>query len=461
MEKEQSGNGYSGSMSICFPCRLKSDALLNKMNKRWRHWRNCQIKTIHHYCAPLTDLMDKESNRYVSEAFLSEFQNSLKSKYAIDLDGEYAPYGLKCLQSVYRKNREDNIFSKNIQLLLSRFSLKYSIRNTERQLTCNGALLLNVNADNYVASLIVVLNFLSFSAMDIIYLKHVFYKRLLVDITEYDTAAQDCDCSECEWMGCRKILNAVRKGKMTIQDYVNDKGKEVSLLKRLSYDIDYRARYSFIELNEEFTMPNKNFKLSRLRELYGIMMSDEGYAFVPQYKVKLFDKNYSTRDGYGMYILGLNTMILTFSIEDRKLCKQNHWDFERGYEEPTENIKTTPIEGACIPGVLEEYFPSFLKASEIHYLINKVTTNEIAIHERSFLNPFIFLKRLKLLWEILYDVDSHKYHVNKDFYAEFGISGQLVCIKDEYSNLLNHTVSYFMIVLTVIAAMFTFVQLWK
>lgn len=452
-------NIYSGSMSICFPCRLKSDVLLNRLNRRWKHWRNCQIKAIHHHFAPLTDLMDKESNRYVSEAFLSEFQRLLKSE-KIGFD-EYAPYGLKCLQSVYRKNREDNIFSKNVQLLLSRFSLKYSVKNNEKQLISNGVLLLNVNADNSVASLIVVLNFRRFSAMDIIYLKHVFYKRLLVDISEYDTVAQDCDCSECEWMGCRKILNADHKGKMTIQDYVNDKCKTVSLLKKLSYDIDYRARYSFIELNNKSLTLNKKIKLSQLRELYGIMMSDEGYVFVPEEKVKIFDKNYSTRDGYNMYIFGLNTMILTFSIKHRKLCKQNHRDFERGYDEPIENIKTTPIIGTCIPGVLEEYFPSFLKASEIHYLINKVTTNEIAIHERSFLNPFIFLQRLKLLWEILYDVDSHKYHVNNDFYAEFGISIQLVSIKNEYSNLLSHTVSYFMIALTVIAAMFTCVQLWK
>ncbi len=162
-----------------------------------------------------------------------------------------------------------------------------------------------------------------------------------------------------------------------------------------------------------------------------------------------------------MYVSGLNALVVTRSFKERQGCKEKHVDFKKGYDEPADNIKTEPIRGMCIPGVIEGLFPSFLKSVELHYLINKITTNEIAIHERSFLYPWIFLKRLWLLWEILYDVDSHKYHINKNFHNEFGIQKELNNIRNEYNTLLNHTLSYSMAVVTVIAAVFAFIQIWK
>lgn len=339
-----------------------------------------------------------------------------------------------------------------------------------------GALLLNVNADNSVATLIVVLNFSDYQAIDLIYLKHIFYKRLLVSITEKETETQNCNCANCTWMGCRKKTSEIPLIEMTMQDFINMKSRGVSLLNKLEYDFDYRARYSFVELtnlNGEFVNDydeHLNLKSSErlknailLEELYGILYADECYVNYPFRKLfDIFKTNNSTRIDYDLYVSGLNALIIRNRLSGIKSSViQLQEDFIKGYNEHNENIRTEQINGSCIPGLQEGRFPSFLKAVEIHYLINKVTTNEIAIHERSFLNPVIIFKRLWLLWEILYDVDSHKYHVNNNFQREFGILKQLDDIRSEYNGLLTHSLSYSMAIVTIIATFITFIQLWK
>lgn len=465
---------YSGSMSIYFPGKLKSGFPVSSLNDRWNRWRKRQIDFIHHSHAPLTDLMDKEKNRNINEAFLKVFQKTLASNRVM-VDEQCAPYGLKCIQCAYRKKREDNIFSKNVQLLLSRFKLEYSARGESGILTSDGCLLLNVNADNSVATFIVVLNFTGYDAKDVIYLKHIFYKRLRVRITEYATERQDCDCSKSNWMECRKITEVYLAIETTMQNFVNCKSLNVSLMNKLEYDFDYRARYSFVKLVnpiDKFVTDfdeylklrprgqKKNIEL--LKELYGILFADECFRKFPSKKLfEIFKVNNSTRIDYDLYTSGLNSLIIKREPSNNESYHQLQAKFRQGYNEPNENIKAESIEGQCIPGLQEGRFPSFLKTIEVHYLINKVTTNEIAIHERSFLNPFIFLKRLWLLWEILYDVDSHKYHVSRHFQEAFGVSKQLEDIRSEYNSLLNHSLSYSMAVVTVIAAIFTFIQLWK
>lgn len=467
-------NTYSGSMSIYFPCKVKSGFPISRLNDRWNRWRKRQIDFIHHSRAPLTDLMDKKKNRFINESLLKVFQKTLVPD--LPFDNQCAPYGLKCLQLAYRKRRESSIFSKNIQILLSSFNLEYYLKNKEKTLKSEGALLLNVNADNSVATLIVVLNFSDYQAIDLIYLKHIFYKRLLVCITEKETEMQNCNCANCTWMGCRKKTSEIPLIEMTMQDFMNMKIREISFLNKLEYDFDYRARYSFVELanpldkfvnNQDEYSKLQKFKQKRnailLEELYGILYADECYVNYPFRKLfDIFKTNNSTRIDYDLYVSGLNALIIRNRLSGIKSSAiQLQEDFIKGYNEHNENIRTEQINGSCIPGLQEGRFPSFLKAVEIHYLINKVTTNEIAIHERSFLNPVIIFKRLWLLWEILYDVDSHKYHVNNNFQREFGILKQLDDIRNEYNGLLTHSMSYSMAIVTIIATFITFIQLWK
>ncbi len=296
----RSKNVYSGSMSIYFPCKLKSGYPISMLNDRFRRWQQHQINIIHSTSAPLTDLMDKQQNRKINETSLNIFQKAIARGSVINEN--CAPFGTECLRLAYQKNREDNLFAKNAQLLLSRFSFKYTIKNKNKVLDCDGVILYNVNADNSVATFIVTLNFEKYHAIDLVYLKHIFYKRLLIDIEEYDIVTKKCDCiagnCDClkgDWFGClNKNVSKKSLGKMTIQDFVNEKKKQILLQRQIEYDIDYRARYSFIELKKPVqqleTNCEKHLKLKTykqdinecyLRELYGIMMSDEGYEYYP------------------------------------------------------------------------------------------------------------------------------------------------------------------------------------
>lgn len=450
-------NRYSGRMSVYFPCKVKSEGGIERLNRRWKNWQQRKVNFIHHTHAPLTDLMDKEQNRYISENSQWILQRRLKEK--IKGDEDVSPYALKCLQQAYRKNREDNLFAKNVQILLSKFSLCYHIKHKQRDIKCNGLLFLNVNPDNSIVTSVVVLDFENLSAMDIIYLKHVFYKRLLVSLEEEDIdSLKKVVCDKCKWMDCivskKKQTNVLRT---TVQDYVNRKFDRVYIPHNLEYDVDYRARYSFIELYND--LPKKNPQ-EHIDELYGLLHADEGYEFVPRECCQEgIGQSYSTRKDYDLYIAGLNAMIVTRDLNGRKLCKTKHREFESGYDEPLDNIRTEPIEGMCIPGVLEEFFPSFLKAVEVHYLINKITTNEIALHERSYVYPGIFLKRLVLLWELLYELDTHKYHINQDFHREFGIIAQLEIIRQEYNSILVHAMSYSAGIIAIFTAFLTILTL--
>lgn len=348
-------NGYSGSISIYFPCKLKPWASMRRLNNRLRRWQQRQVRYIHHSNAPLTDLMDKEQNKNIMDSFLSLFQRTVAREF--DIDENRSPFGLECLRLAYRKNREDNLFSKNVQIVLSRFSMEYNIRNRnqDRMLESEGVLLLNINADNRVATLVVTLNFKKYDVLKLVYLKHIFFKRLLVSITEYDTSIEG-NCSTCGGFGCFRERGRHFYGRMTIQEFVNNRSREILSRRELAYDVDYRARYSFIELTEppiklvakldEHEKLIQKTNVNLMQELYGIMMSDEGYTYLPTDKLfEFFRNNYSTRSGYDLFLSGLNAMIVTRNMDVRSQCQKEHISFEEGYDEPQENIQAEPILG--------------------------------------------------------------------------------------------------------------------
>ena len=465
---------YTGNLSFYFPCSVKSSRRLDAFNKRWRRWHWRQVHHIHHTYSPLTDLMDMERNRRINESLLTHLRMTIGGEECND---ELSPFALKCMQRAYRRNREDNLFAKNVQYLLSRFRLTYNYdeERSEKTMLCEGLLLLNVNADNSIATCIVTLHFKDLPAEEVILLKHLFYKRLLVNIQERECSMKiPNDCSCCTAFECCNGDLKKRIEQTTIQDYVNKKFCHYYIPSMLDYDVDYRARYSFLELHDDLPeirfdkqSPICNFwKCNKddsfIRQLYGMFVADEGHEHVNIAKChQAFSENISHRSEYSLYLCGLNAIMVNHSKDKRRRCKEEQKLFEKRYNSPQEDIHAEHIEGLCIPGLLEESFPSFLKSIEIHYLINKVTTNEIILHDRSYLYPWIFLKRLILLWGILYELDSHKYHINKDFHKAFGIPEQMESIRQEYNSLLTYTLSFFMGIIAVLTMVVTLLQLWK
>ena len=429
------------------------------------------MRHLHHTCSPLTDLMDKEWNRRVNEGLLTHLRMAIGGEGSND---DYSPFALKCMQKAYRRNREDNLFTKNVQYLLSRFRLTYGYETDNKlycnSLSCDGLLLLNVNADNSIATCIVTLHFRDLSTEEVVLLKHIFYKRLLVDIQEHRRSMDlrnNCTC--CSSFECCSGALECNVEKTTIQDYVNRKFCSYYIPSMLDYDVDYRARYSFLELHNDLKEIRINKQThecesepSFVRQIYGMFVADEGYEYVNMEDCcNAFMGDISHRREYSLFLSGQNAMMINHNMEMRRQCKEAQNSFENRYDCPQDNIRTEPLEGLCFPGLLEECFPSFLKAVEIHYLINKVTTNEIILHDRSYAYPWIFLKRLLLLWGILYELDSHRYHINNDFHEAFGIPRQLEIIREEYNSLLTYTLSYVMGIIAILTMILTLLQLWK
>lgn len=460
---------YSGSISFFFPCKLKNTLAIRYLNQRWKKWRDRQIHRVHAFHWPLTDLMDLQCNRDENEYLLSILQNSLRTESVEPfVDDRISPYALKCLQLAYRKNREDNLFAKNASIPLARFQIEYK-RGHNGCIKTEGILLYNVNADNLVGTLILVLNFKNLLPIDIILLKHILYKRLTVKVKEYTMQCQCVACDNCnknQQFGC--VTGCLRREtrQTTMQSYMNEKfGLLRDFHKQL--DIDFRARYSFMELTTnvpEFIIGNEILSNQSIiaRELYGILYADEGYSSVSQQKLlQAFAHNLSTRNDYSVFTCFQNVLLVTHCWNRRILCKIRHADFERHYIEPANHIQTESIIGQCIPGIVEEYFPAFLKSAEIHYLVNNIMTSEIEVHDKSYIYPWIFLKRLKVLWELLYELDINRYHINGDFLDAFGINRSMEKIQKEYDNVISHSMSYFAALIAIFTLVFTILQVWK
>lgn len=460
---------YSGSILFIFPCKLKNTWKVRQFNKRWKRWRDRQIRRVHSSHSPLTDLMDLEMNREENEYMLSQLQASMLGDSLEEyIDVTNSPYALTCLRQAYRKNREDSLFAKNANILLSRFTLKYEKGKDNIRFETEGVLLYNINADNLVGSLIIVLDFKDFTPFELIMLKHIFYKRLVVTIEEH---LIDFNNAVCQGGDFSCINDTVQKRKYikntTIQEYANNLFGIRRDAKKM-YDIDFRARYSFMELSNSipslFDDIGKDLKKQNQikKELYGILYADEGYQFVSEQKLKtVFELDFSTRMSYSLFIFLQNVLLITTLKGCRQICKEKHKEFEELYSEHIDNIKTEPIVCHCIPGILEEYFPAFLKASEIHYLINNIMTSEIEVHDKSYIYPWIFLKRLKVLWEVLYELDINRYHINGDFLEQFGVNDNIKKIQKEYDNVLAHAMSYFAALIAIFSLIFTVLQIWK
>lgn len=450
---------YYGKMSIFFPCKVKSKAL-KRWNGSWNRSRKRQTDFIHYTRSPLTDLLDMRTFRDYNEAVLSAFQCVMGKDCVIK--PTISPYATECLQRAYRNSREDNAFAKYAQVVLSKFSLSYAINNKNRNIQCVGSLIYSVNLDNGVGTLIVTLRLARLSAQDIIYLKHAFYKRSLVDIVDFDISDIADRCTSGCCFGCiRQNANGQPPMRMTIQDYVNEKFRMIGHCNQLEYDVDFRARYSFVELTQ-------HGRSIIDKELYGIMLADEGFQYVPQavYEREIRKEppqNISTRVSYDFYMNGQNAILVFRNLMDKVRCNLNARRFrdDMNFNHAPENIETEQLPRSCLPGLQEDFFPAYLKAVEVHYLVNKVNTNEIAVHDRSFLNPWIFLRRLFSLWEILYELDTHKYHVHQTFMERFGIYKELETIKAEYNSLLTHAMSYFSVIIAIFAVILTVLQLWK
>ncbi len=441
---------YSGAISFFFPCKFKDKGVIRRLNKHWNKWRIKREAFIKHNNEPLTDLMDLEIDREWNECMLSLLQSSLGKDY---VDSNISPYALRCLKTAYRYRREDNLFSKSVNVVLSCFQLKYEDKKGQ-QITCDGTLLLNVNADNKVGTFIVTLSLDGLPTDKIIILKHVLYKRLKVSIIEYaSSSSYDACCAQglesrnfgC-FRGCTDSSSRLIETAPTIPQYILL--KSAGLLSKLECEIDFRARYSLMDVKETF--PN-NSLFCQEKYIYGLLTADEMYSCVPCKCICNTIKNdISTRNYHSFYLNGQNGLII-YNEDKYKEYLMGKQRFKNDLLSPEGYINGDEVNfGCCIPGVKENYFPEFLKSVELHYLLNLIQTNEIGHREQSFWNLYILFRRIKKLWNVIYELDINKYHINNKMLQSFGVYKTMKEIREEFNMTLGHIIGYIGLIITLL-----------
>lgn len=429
-------NSINGSINFYFPCKLGKSSALKKLDRRWKRTRAIQIREIKRKREALTDLIVKKTYRTQCENILAKYQRTLNGTTSI-----YPPFATKELQKAYRDMYDDYIFSKNVSVILSSFSIKYKedfVGGQDEDLPA--ILFLNVNAENRVACFIVSVSFENFGVDGCIFLKHLFYKHCPVCITEEDGERQN--------------------GKSLIE-YVASKNpfKDSEIKEK----IDFRCRYSYLELDR---LPEYISEYDRQRIIIGLLKADEGYRDIPD-NSKLFEgiELPSKRKSYQLYNSHYDVLLV-------QNPKDNSCPFH--YSKTTDNInlnrrKIVGIDVKCghntksqIAGVNRfKEFPHYLKAVETHYLVNNETTNEIETKERSYINPFVFFKRAYRIWKILYEVDTNKYHISKIYLDNFGTTQLLKELREEYNTLIVHIIGFIALVLAFLTLIFTIISVCK
>lgn len=416
-----------GILNFYFPCKLKKTSALKKLERRWRRVRAFQTREIIRGRHALTDLIFLQRYREQNEAVLAEYQKRLGG-----MPTTVPPFAEDELRRAYQEQYNDYIFSKNISSKLREFS--FYDTNPECYLGENtnlkGIVFLNVNAENRVATFIVAITFDNLEVEQCIYLKHLFYKHCMVKIEGL-------------------------KEETTLVDYVADCNPFKQT--EIEEQIDFRCRYSYLEVDIIPDFP-EGYKQ---KTIMGLLRADEGYMRYPDNpedeEIMAYQKLPSERIFYQLYNHQYDVLLVrgeqgAYPFEYR--TKKGDIDINIYNNKQTHHHI---IAGTCIKGE----FPRYLKAVEIHYLVNNETTNEIEPKERSYVRPWIFIKRAYRIWCIIYEVDTNKYHISRNYLDSFGTSKLLLELREELSNLLVHIVGFIASVLAFITLVFTIVSVCK
>lgn len=414
-----------GILNFYFPCKLRNSPSLRKLERRWQSLRKYQTNRIINERRPLTDLIFGEYYREQNESVLSEYQRVLNGEVTT-----VPPFASREIQYAYQAIINDYIFSKNVNVSLGKFIFfdpnEKSILN--KNIKFSGEVLLNVNAENKVATFIVAVSFDQLNTDQCIYLKHLFYKHCIVNISK----------NGCELQ-------------TTLVDYVaacNPFRKS-----DIEEQIDFRCRYSYLEVDSVSSSENNCEEIS----IYGLLRADEGYEQYPSNpEGEAYQKMQIVRSFYQIYFYRYDVLLVR---KNEKVPNPFNYLTKEGNIDINEEIKSHShsIAGTCI----DREFPNYLKSVEIHYLVNNETTNEIEQKERSYVKPWVFIKRAYKIWTILYEVDTNKYHISRKYLDSFGTTDLLAELREEYNSLLVHIVGFITSVLAFLTLFFTIVSVCK
>lgn len=417
----------SGTLNVYFPFELKDTWGIRCIRRHYDSVRDTQIKQLRNSQRPRTDMMDMVALRYQMESIVGQGQKLMGGVG----DPNSVPYATKCVAEAYHHSREDNLFVKEPSVVVSRFNAICPGVNSEQN-PLDGILYYFNNLGNNVGVYVLALRFSNITVDDVIRLKHAFYKRAEAIIKEIPITCEE-----------QNLLD----GRMTFQEYVCYKAKGQKY--RRKTDIDYRARYTFVEIEK-----------TDLKEdtIYGLLTSNEKYLLLGKDKGKLIDySNYST---YSLYYNLRSGLIINHVAETK--VRQRRKDFFNSMSFGEDHIPVVILEGdGMIAGLSQGKFPAFLKSVELHFLTNNAQRHETVRHELSYWNPYKVTKRRFRLWRIFKELDVSNCFIDGNMTRNFGVEEDLKKLKEEYSQLSGHIVSYASLLISIGALFVAIMSLLK
>ena len=428
---------YKGTLNVYFPCELKNSKEIKRARKMWKDIVLCHRLGTRSQRLPNTNQMDLLAFREQKENILRAYQAYWAMHLGVTLSNDdVGCYATQEIANEYRHPREDNLFVKNVSLLISTFEIKYPpLTEGNDGVKIKGQLIFSVNIDNNVATAIVVLNFEKLSVDDVILLKHTFYKRCHISIYE-DRILQNVD---------------------TFQEYVTSKLR--AIYPYLKDDIDSRARYMLLEVEE----PIVNFQDEAQRDsiIYAMLTSDEGWEHAENIRCSL-GRNRSTRDSYKLYYNSKNAIIVSSCMEYSQYLQEKACFWERIIHAPNHIEKPTFTEYRNIAGIDKHLYAKYLKTVEIDYLITNALTNEISDKiSKSLLNPIKLGYRAYKLWKILNELDLNLYHIDNTMLRSFGVTRRINEIRQEYNEIVGVLTNYLLLLVAVLTLFATIVTILK
>lgn len=428
---------YNGTLNVYFPCELKDSREIKRARKMWKDIAQCHRRGTRSQRLPNTNQMDILAFRTQKENILKAYRAFWAMHLGVILeDNGSACYATQEIANEYRHPREDNLFVKNVSLLISTFEVKYRpLAEGNGGAKIMGQLFFSVNVDNNVATAIVILNFENLRVDDVILLKHTFYKRCHISIYE-DRIQQNVD---------------------TFQEYVTSKLR--AIYPYLKDDIDSRARYMLLEVEE----PIVNFQDEAQRDsiIYAMLTCDEGWRHAENVGRSL-GRNRSTRDSYKLYYDSKNAIIVSSCMEYSQYLQEKACFWERIIHTPNHIERPTFTEFRNIAGIDKHIYAKYLKTVEIDYLITNVQTNEISDKiSRSLLNPIKLGCRAYKLWKILNELDLNLYHIDNTMLCSFGVTRRIDEIRQEYNEIVGVLTNYLLLLVAVLTLFATIVALLK
>ena len=436
---------YNGTLNVYFPCELKNSKEIKRARKMWKDIAQCHRRGTRSLRLPNTNQMDILAFRTQKENILKAYRAFWAMHLGITLpNDDVGCYATQEIANEYRHPREDNLFVKNVSLLISTFEVTYRpLTEGNDGVKIKGQLLFSVNVDNNVATAIVVLNFENLSVDDVVLLKHTFYKRCHISI--YEDIVQ------------HNVEHQVLQNVDTFQEYVTSKLR--AIYPYLKDDIDSRARCMLLEVEE----PIEHFQDEAQRDsiIYAMLTSDEGWEHAENIRCSL-GRNRSTRDSYKLYYNSQNAIIVSSSREYSQYLQEKVRFWNRIFHAPNHIERPTFTECRNIAGIDKHLYARYLKTVEIDYLITNVQTNEISDKiSKSLLNPIKLGCRTYKLWKILNELDLNLYHIDNTMLRSFGVTRRINEIRQEYNEIVGVLTNYLLLLVAVLTLFATIVTILK